>query len=329
MNPSDYFMEGSEGYLQTKQAIETINAGRAAGLPNMDQYQRELEASIKIAVNSGGKDWKGFDANRQAIAGIVPQIQEKGKSAESVNKLKTAVELFQTSGGKLPDNQVRAIVEAAEIGNKEKLDAYADQLSKLTETLIERTLPKTPEEEAKEKLDALNLEAAQKKAEAEEQAAANSKASFEETLKEKYKAIVAIKNDPSIKSAFGTPIQRLVPGSAASSLSAKVEQLSSEEWIDAIIKAKSSGAAFGSLTENEGAKLAVAATLLSKPAALNYETANAELQKMAESVKKLYKKSSGRDLKEEVKKETQPEKQAQINKENQSKLDKFRTSTPQ
>lgn len=87
MNPEDYFQPGSEGYTQTKQALDVINAGREAGLPNMDQYERELEASISLANQSGGKQWKGFDATRQAIAGLAPQINA---GAEQRNKVKDA-----------------------------------------------------------------------------------------------------------------------------------------------------------------------------------------------------------------------------------------------
>ena len=55
------------------------------------------------------------------------------------------------------------------------------------------------------------------------------------------------------------------------------------------------------MTEKEGAKLASAATLLSAPSDLNYETANNELLKMAESVKKLYRKSTGREITDDLK----------------------------
>lgn len=329
MNPSDYFRDGSEGYLQTKQAIETINAGRAAGLPDMDQYQGQLEASIKIAQQSGWKDWKGFDANRQAIAGIVPQIQEKGKSAESANKLKATVELFQASGGKLSDDQIRALEGAINIGNKEELDAYTARVSKITETLFESTLPKTRQEKAEEDLAVLKFEEARKEAEAEERQAADFKVSAEDTLKQKYKEIVDLKNDPMIKAVFGVPVERLQPGTPASAISARVRRLASEKWIEAIIKAKSSGASFGSLTDSEGGKLAIAATLVSDPSALDYKTANAELQAMLESIKKLYKKSSGRDLKEEVEKEKEPEKKAEIKREDQSNMDRFRVPNQQ
>ena len=328
MNPSDYFKEGSEGYLQLKQAIDVINAGRDAGLPNMDQYEQELKASVMLAKQSGWKNWKGFDANRQAIAGLAPQVQAMGKQknefTESANQIKATLGLFQSSGGKLNEDQIKAIQSAAENGDKTTLSAYNSLLSKQAETLMERSLPVTQAEQAKMDLDAQNLAAAKQKAEMEKEAAANTKLSLEETLKDKYKAIVAIKKDPDIKSAFGVPISRLVPGSDSSSLSAKVNQLSNQEWIASLIKTKAAGATFGALTEKEGAKLASAATLLSAPYALNYETANDELQKMAQSVKKLYRQSTGRDLKEEVKAEEAAAEKAKIEREDQIRFDQFR-----
>ena len=334
MNPSDYFNEGSEGYLQTKQAIDVINAGRAAGLPGMDQYEQELKASIAIAKQSGGKNWKGFDANRQAIAGLAPQIQAIGKQknefTESANQIKATLGLFQASGGQLNENQIKAIQSAAESGDKTTLTAYNSLLSKQAEDLMGRTLPVTPAEQTKIDLDAQNLAEAKKKAKMEEEELVNAKRSAAETLKDKYKAIKSIKSDPNVKSAFGIPISRLIPGTDESSLSAKVGQLSNQEWIDSLIETKAAGATFGALTEKEGAKLASAATLLSNPSALNYETANAELQKMAESVKKLYRQTTGKDLKEEVKAEEKTKeeaaKKAEIARENQITFDKLRVT---
>lgn len=311
MNPSDYFREGSEGYLQTKQAIDVINAGRAAGIPGMDQYEQQLIASIAIAKQSGGKNWKGFDANRQAIAALAPQIEEKKKQkdefAKTADQIKATLGLFQASGGQLNKPQIEAIQSAAESGDTTTLTAYNNLLFEQAKELAGRTLPLTPQEQAKLDIDAQKLAEAKQKAKLDEEQLANAKRAAAETLKEKYKTIVSIKNDPDIKSAFGVPIMRMVPGTERSSLSAKINQLSNQEWIDAIIKTKSAGASFGSLTENEGAKLASAATLLSSPSALNYETGNAELQKMAESVKKLYREATGGSLKEEVEAEAKKE----------------------
>jgi hypothetical protein len=189
-----------------------------------------------------------------------------------------------------------------------------------------RTLPLTPAEQTKIDLDAQNLAEAKQKAKMEEEAAANTKLSLEETLKDKYKAIVAIKKDPDIKSAFGIPISRMIPGSDSSSLSAKVDQLSNQEWIASLIKTKAAGATFGALTEKEGAKLASAATLLSNPSALNYDTANDELQKMAQSVKKLYKQSTGKDIKEEVKAEEEAAKKGKEARQAEDLYNRYRTS---
>jgi len=328
MNPSDYFNEGSEGYLQTKQAIDMINAGRAAGLQGMDQYEQELKASIAIAKQSGGKNWKGFDANRQAIAGLAPQIQvgveQKNKLNESANNINATIRIFEAEGGEISEGRAKAIVNALQSGNIAELDTYNNLLADEIKTLAERKRPVTPEEKIKRDIDAQKLAEAKQKAKMEEEEFANARRSAAETLKDKYKAIKSIKNDPNIKSAFGIPISRLMPGTDESSLSAKVGQLSNQEWIDSLIETKAAGATFGALTEKEGAKLASAATLLSNPSALNYETANAELQKMAESVKKLYKKSTGKDLKEEVKAEEEAAKKAREETGSQDMYNQFR-----
>jgi hypothetical protein len=110
-----------------------------------------------------------------------------------------------------------------------------------------------------------------------------------------------IKKDPNIRSSFGMPFTRLIPGTDESALKAKVFKLASQEWIDSIIKSKAAGAVFGALSNQEGGKLASAATLLSTPSDLDYETANNELLNMAESVKKLYRKATGREIQEDLK----------------------------
>jgi len=334
MNPSDYFNEGSEGYLQTKQAIDMINAGRAAGLQGMDQYEQELKASIAIAKQSGGKNWKGFDANRQAIAGLAPQIQAIGKQknefTESAKNINATLRMFAAEGGEISEGRAKAIGNAIQSEDSAALDAWNNLLAEEAKTQAERNRPVTPEDQIKRDLDAQKLAEAKQKAEAEKEELANAKKSAAETLKDKYKAIKSIKSDPNVKSAFGIPISRLIPGTDESSLSAKVDQLSNQEWIDSLIETKAAGATFGALTEKEGAKLASAATLLSNPSALNYETANAELQKMAESVKKLYRQTTGKDLKEEVKAEEKTKeeaaKKAEIDRQNQITFNNLRVT---
>ena len=162
-------------------------------------------------------------------------------------------------------------------------------------------MPPSASERASINLNEQRLKESQQKAEMEKSEFENAKYSLEEALKDRYKAIMDVKSDPDIKSSFGVPIVRLIPGTDRSSLSAKVDQLANQEWIDAIIKAKAAGATFGSLTEKEGARLANAATLLSDPTKLNYETGNDELLKMSESIKRLYRKATGREITDDIK----------------------------
>jgi hypothetical protein len=305
MNPEDYFKAGTEGYVQTKQAIDTINAGRAAGLPGMDQYENDLKASIALAKQSGWKQWKGFDATRQAIASIAPQVQSVVKKDEVVaskaNSIVATIKLLDEQGVKTSPEEISNIANAAEKGDEPFLDQKANMLAAQLSELSKNQLPPTPAEQAKIDIDTQNLAIAKAKAEADKKEIENAKYSIEETLKDKYKSIMEVKKDPDIKTAFGVPILRLAPGTDYSALSAKVGRLANKEWIDSIIQSKAAGATFGSLTEREGQKLASAATLLSDPVALDYEAANDELLRMAESVKKLYRKATGREIQEDLK----------------------------
>ena len=310
MNPEDYFKPGSEGYTQTKQALDVINAGRKAGLPDMDQYEQDIEASISLAKQSGWKQWKGFDATRQAIAGLAPQVNavaQQGNNTKNVaSRIEGSLNLIRSSGMEFPPEQLAAIKEAEKQGDLATLETYDTALKARIAALIETQLPRTEAEQAKINVDLERAEEIKQKRLSEQEDLRQSKLFAQEELKNKYKALVALKEDEQIGSAFGVPIARLVPGTEASSLSAKVGQLANQEWIDAIIKSKNAGATFGSLTEREGARLASAATLLADPSKLNYKTANEELQKMTESVKKLYRASSGRSIKDDLGIETEP-----------------------
>lgn len=130
MNPADYFKEGSEGYIQTREALDIINAGREAELPNMDQYEKDLESSILLAKQSGWKQWSGFDTNRKAISGLAPQIQNVSKEKNEINqvasRLRANAALFESRGGTFTEEQVSAIAKAAEVGDKDTLSTFND-----------------------------------------------------------------------------------------------------------------------------------------------------------------------------------------------------------
>ena len=303
MNPSDYFKEGSEGYVQTKQALDVINAARAAGLPEAEQYQKDLESSISLAKKSGWRDFSGFDATRKAVFGLVPRVeamaQAEGSARNITSGIDASIGLIRSSGGNISEGTMKAIEEAKAAGNPAALKTLGETLGKTAQEAINRTaMPPTAKEVSETAL-------AQKKLEDEKYA-------LTEQLKTKYQDIVDAKNDPRIKSAFGMPIDfstspsRLIPGTEASVASAKVNRLANQEWIQSIISSKAAGATFGALSDKEGSRLSSAASLLSDPSSLNYDTANKELQKMAESVKKLYKQATGRSITEDVKTETPP-----------------------
>jgi len=137
MNPADYFKEGSEGYIQTKQALDIINAGREAGLPNMDQYENDLKASIALAKQSGWKQWGGFDASRQNINSLVPQLQGQIKSKNEYSQAKgqaeTLFELTKSKGIVLTPNQSSTIENILQSGNTDQLKITADQLKNTLE----------------------------------------------------------------------------------------------------------------------------------------------------------------------------------------------------
>jgi len=308
MDPKQYFQEGGKGFIVTNQALDTIAKAESSGIITPDQaaqQRKDLEAAARNLKASGGKSYGGFETQISLINNLVPQIQSVVKKDEVVaskaNSIVATIKLLNEQGVKTSPEEISNIANAAEKGDEPFLTQKANMLAAQLGELSKNKLPPTPTEQAKIDLDTQALNVAKQKEIADKQEAENAKYSLEETLKDKYKAIMDIKKDPNIRSSFGMGIKRFIPGTDESALKAKVFQLASQEWIDSIIKSKAAGAVFGALSNQEGGKLASAATLLSSPSDLDYETANDELLKMAESVKKLYRKSTGREITDDVK----------------------------
>jgi hypothetical protein len=308
MDPKQYFQEGGKGFIVTNQALDTIARAESSGIITPDQaiqQRRDLEAAARNLKASGGKSYGGFETQVSLINNLVPKIDEfTSKKKEVVNlggQIEASKNLLKTYGVELSPEQVSAIDLAIQNNNAPELKAFNSALAARAAASIAEQIPATKSEQAKIDIDTQNLAIAKAKAEADKKEIENAKYSIEETLKDKYKSIMEVKKDPDIETAFGVPILRLAPGTDYSALSAKVGRLANKEWIDSIIQSKAAGATFGSLTEREGQKLASAATLLSDPVALDYEAANDELLRMAESVKKLYRKATGREIQEDLK----------------------------
>lgn len=301
MDPKQYFNPGGKGFIIATQALDTIEKAKQSGLltpEQAEQQKKNLEIAAQNLAASGGRNTGGFDAQIKFISDIGSRVNQ---AVESKKNLSANIQLLSTYGNQIPTQSSDLIKKAAESNDPAFIDKVNSTLASQIADLAKAQAPATPLEQAKINTEKQALEAAKQKAAREQEEIANAKYSLEETLKDKYKEIIEVKKDPDIRSAFGVPVFRLVPGTDSSSLSAKVNRIANKEWIDSIIKSKAAGATFGSLTEKEGAKLASAATLLSSPSDLNYETANDELLRMAESVKKLYRKSTGREITDDIK----------------------------
>ena len=235
-----------------------------------------------------------------------PPTQAEEPIQNLTSGIDASIGLIRSSGGNVSEGTMKAIEEAKAAGNPAALKTLGETLGKTAQEVFKQTsMPPT----AKESADA----AIAKKAKEDEKIAAV------EDLKNQYNNIVTIKNHPQIRQAFGMPIgvtstgypggivsSRLIPGTGASEASAGVNQLANQAWVNKIISAKNAGLTLGSVDKIEGAKLALAATKLAEPQNLTYETGNRELQAMAESVKKLYTKATGRNIAEDVIAENKP-----------------------
>ena len=311
INVDEHFEQGGAGYLMASQAVEHINAARSAGLTDQaNKIESGLMDSIMRLKASKGRDLNGFRAYVKEASSLEPEIKKIVTKRDQVNSAGASIDaslsLMESNASKINPETIKQIELAKQSGDPERLKAFADNLSKTAQNVLEQSIKPMS---AKESADAAE---AQQKAESEKYA-------LTESLKEKYRNIVDTKNHPQIRQAFGIPVgvtssdytggmitSRLIPGSGAAVASVGVNQLADQEWIDSIIKSKAAGATFGALSDKEGSKLASAASKLSQAGMLDYETGNKELQRMAESVKKLYTRATGRNVAEDVITESKP-----------------------
>ena len=131
---------------------------------------------------------------------------------------------------------------------------------------------------------------------AAKQAAIDEKNASISAIENTYKQLVEAKNSPGIKGAFGIPVFRVIPGTDESVARVSVDQIAANAWLNSIIDARNKGARFGSLSNSEGERLAVATSKLAQASNLSYEAGNKEIQNMIESLKTSYKRLSGKEL---------------------------------
>jgi hypothetical protein len=293
--------KSTQQVLDAQQKLEML---RVKNPQEAEVFSKQLAGTI-TSKGDPRSIFEGIAKSYGASLGKQPtQAEEPIQNLTS--GIDASIGLIRSSGGNVSEGTMKAIEEAKAAGNPAALKTLGETLGKTAQEVINRTaMPPT----AKESADA----AIAKKAKEDEKIAAV------EDLKNQYNNIVAIKNHPQIRQAFGMPIgvtstgypggivsSRLIPGTGASEASAGVNQLANQAWVNKIISAKNAGLTLGSVDKIEGAKLALAATKLAEPQKLTYETGNRELQAMAESVKKLYTKATGRNIAEDIKTETPP-----------------------
>lgn len=154
INVDEHFSKGSAGHEIASQALSQINQARDAGLnTEADRLEASLEASIINLRKSKGKDVSGFNTVLKSIGGLAPQVQAVAKEKNEISSLGSQIDstitLFESSGGKLTEEQSAAIAAAKEQGNKAALSTYNDLFGKQTAALIERQLPMNSADQAK------------------------------------------------------------------------------------------------------------------------------------------------------------------------------------
>lgn len=135
MKPEDYFKPGSVAFIQAQEAINVINAAKAAGLPEAEQYERSFMASLDLVKKN--RSWSGFDANRKAIAGLAPQInsiaESRNKQTSVIKGLDNALALSREIGNVVaPETLARLDVakQSGDINAIESISKYIDDTNK-------------------------------------------------------------------------------------------------------------------------------------------------------------------------------------------------------
>ena len=164
MDPSNYFKQGSEGYVQATQALSVIDAAEKAGFKDeAARLRSDLEASVVRAKESGWKDFSGFDMQREMIAKTLPaQINAMSASSakaqeeqmkreqevykEAVNLQVTANELSRL-GGPIDPSIAESISKAVATKDPIALGAYRNLMEQnLSAFRIEQAKQLAPDE---------------------------------------------------------------------------------------------------------------------------------------------------------------------------------------
>lgn len=243
INVDEHFSKGSAGHEIASQALSQINQARDAGLnAEADRLEASLEASIINLRKSKGKDVSGFNTVLKSIGGLAPQVQAVAKEKNEISSLGSQIDstitLFESSGGKLTEEQLAAIAAAKEQGNKAALNTYNDLFGKQTAALIERQLPMSAADQAK-------ADTSQKEKELKDISAIDQSSQFINILDK-------LEKHEGFSNLFGSNIG--VPtwwaGSAGADARAILDQIDSKAFMESIKSLKGMGA----LSDAEGRK---------------------------------------------------------------------------
>ena len=273
-------VDGGPGVLPLRGDSSTTSNGDVPNPPStIDYNQIPRLPGDPISLEPTNFDATGAPVETNAT--VTPAVTNTAVAPSIIRNIEQAGNLPTSS-----DANVMRIPPGSSIVTGKLLSPEEQRLQDLKTQNEELNIAQKKQEVAK----ALGDEAATKQAAIDEKNASIS------AMENTYKQLVEAKNSPGIKGAFGIPAFRVIPGTDESVARVSVDQIASNAWLNSIIDARSKGARFGSLSNSEGERLAVATSKLAQASNLSYEAGNKEIQNMIESLKTSYKRLSGKEL---------------------------------
>jgi hypothetical protein len=130
INIDEHFDKGTEGYMMASRAINQINAARNAGMKDQaNELESGLEQSIINLRKSGGVDASGFKTYLKGAEDLATTASSVAKNQNEFGNIATRINVTEGEinriGGKVPQQNIEAIKNAANSGDINMLNAQA------------------------------------------------------------------------------------------------------------------------------------------------------------------------------------------------------------
>lgn len=148
----EHFEKGTAVYEYASQAIDQLNAARAAGLNEQaDRLEDSFLQSIISLRKTNGTDPSGFNAVRQSIGELTPVIEQQRKSQINFQTAESRIDAVLNQAGAAGANVPNEVLKAVRIAklnkNAEALDSYAEGIEETNKIFLTEKSKSQPKEQ--------------------------------------------------------------------------------------------------------------------------------------------------------------------------------------